>query len=56
MFVCDNCHDASKHIDLFRSRGRCEVCGKTAACIDCHYRQCDPPRPPKAAGPIQQGD
>ena len=44
MFLCDNCHDAKKHIDLFRSRGRCEVCGKTAAFIDCHYTTCDPPR------------
>ena len=43
MFLCDQCHDARVHVDLFRSRGRCEGCGKTAACIDCHYLRCDPP-------------
>ena len=46
MFLCNKCHDAKKHMDLFRSRGRCEGCGKVADCIDCHYAQCF--TPPKA--------
>lgn len=44
MFLCDACHDASKHVDLFRSRGKCEGCGKVAACIDCHRQVCNPPK------------
>lgn len=43
MFLCDKCHDASQHVG-FRSLGRCEGCGKSAACIDCHYSVCEPPK------------
>jgi hypothetical protein len=44
MFLCDACHDPSKHIDLFRSVGLCEGCGRKAACIDCHYPRCPAPK------------
>lgn len=44
MFLCDKCHDAKKHLAIFRSFGRCESCGKRAACIDCHYMNCDAPQ------------
>ena len=44
MFCCDECHDARKHPTGYRSLGRCEVCGKMAACIDCHNMTCDPPK------------
>jgi hypothetical protein len=42
MFLCDKCHDPEQHIALFRSYGRCEGCGKTAPCIDCHIMNCHP--------------
>lgn len=44
MFLCNKCHDSKKHMDLFRSRGRCEGCGKVADCIDCHYAKCYTPK------------
>jgi hypothetical protein len=47
MFLCDKCHDANKHIDLFRSNGRCEGCGKVRLCIDCHYPVCNAPKTKK---------
>jgi hypothetical protein len=47
MFLCDNCHDATKHPAIFRSRGQCECCGKVANCIDCHYQVCNAPKPKK---------
>lgn len=40
MFLCDDCHDAKKHFDIFRSFGTCEGCGKSAICIDCHFDRC----------------
>lgn len=45
MFLCDDCHNPANHVGLFRSRGPCEGCGKVAACIDCHLRNCMPPQP-----------
>jgi hypothetical protein len=42
MFLCDKCHDASKHGSAFRSFGPCEGCGRVAACIDCHQQTCKP--------------
>lgn len=44
MFLCDRCHDVSRHIvTLFQSLGRCEECGRTAPCIDCQNLVCPPP-------------
>ena len=40
MFVCDGCHQDHPNAlmcGLMRSHGRCEGCGKTTACNDCHY-------------------
>ncbi len=44
MFLCDDCHDPRQHIDIYRSLGACEGCGKRRACIDCHQQRCDPPK------------
>lgn len=48
MFVCDTCHDDRCVMtfieDAMRSHGRCEGCGKTAACLDCQGYKRLPPR------------
>ena len=41
MFLCEKCHPKDCDclgclVGLFRSYGRCEHCGVTAACFDCH--------------------
>lgn len=41
MFICQPCHDKSQCVNgliegVFASRGACEVCNKTANCLDCH--------------------
>lgn len=47
MFCCPSCHDLRKHeFEMFRSYGRCEMCGKTRSCIDCHLNDCNPPKKP----------
>jgi hypothetical protein len=50
MFVCDDCHDTrcptSFLEDFMRSRGRCEGCGKHAACADCQGYKHLPPLVP----------
>jgi hypothetical protein len=44
MFLCDNCHDPTRHNGWEGfSNGRCECCGKTAVCVDCHNQYCRPP-------------
>lgn len=51
MFVCNDCHDERCGNDFFeslmRSYGRCEGCGKAAACMDCQGYKHLPPRPPQ---------
>lgn len=42
MFLCENCHNEDNHLAMFRSRGLCEGCRRTANCIDCHYGDCRP--------------
>jgi hypothetical protein len=42
MFLCDTCHDPQNHLPYFRSQGKCEGCGRTASCIDCHRASCEP--------------
>lgn len=39
MFLCPPCHQATpcRNFMEFPSRGRCESCGQTANCVDCHY-------------------
>lgn len=44
MFVCASCHqyancDRGDLEAVFRSRGRCEMCGEVQTCLDC--RGCD---------------
>lgn len=50
MFVCDDCHDERCGMtiieEMMRSRGRCEDCGKSAACLDCQGYKHLPPKPP----------
>lgn len=43
MFLCLECHKKVEHpnkeieeIPFGMSYGRCEDCGKTAPCVDCH--------------------
>ncbi len=37
MFLCDTCHDDQGLCGMLaRSGGRCENCGESAACMDCH--------------------
>lgn len=45
MFLCGECHDKANckfphgefvDIELLVSWGKCEMCGKTEPCIDCH--------------------
>jgi hypothetical protein len=49
MFVCNDCHDERcpmEFIETFnRSYGKCEGCGKGAACYDCHGYKSLPPKP-----------
>lgn len=48
MFVCDDCHDERCGYtiieEMMRSGGRCEGCGKSAACLDCKGYRYLPPR------------
>lgn len=49
MFLCDSCHDPKCPMefaeDMMRSGGRCEGCGKYAACYDCHgYKLASKPK------------
>lgn len=44
MFLCDRCHDVDRHVDRFRSLGRCETCKRVAPCIDCHVQPCPAPK------------
>jgi hypothetical protein len=40
MFLCDPCHkkgDCPWDLVELLSRGRCENCGETAVCVDCHH-------------------
>ena len=40
MFLCETCHEKTKCPNLIihpGSHGRCEDCGETADCVDCHY-------------------
>lgn len=51
MFLCDTCHKGCPNSDLdtmFMSYGRCEGCGKTGGCADCHT---DFPRPKRRIKP-----
>ena len=36
MFLCRDCHPKGCTWCTFSSAGRCEGCGKTRACADCH--------------------
>lgn len=51
MFLCDRCHDVAAHLravpdrSLLESWGRCEACGQSAPCIDCHRLPCAAPTP-----------
>ena len=41
MFMCDDCHESDCPTGWLEdlgpgSYGRCEGCGKTAGCVDCH--------------------
>lgn len=60
MFVCEPCHDKSTcthwMIEGFmRSRGRCEVCGESADCLDCHgYKTA--PLPPEARAVLRDAE
>jgi hypothetical protein len=39
MFICHACHgDQRPCIHFVESRGRCEVCGKIAVCVDCRTK------------------
>lgn len=51
MFLCDDCHDPTKHHAMFRSLGKCEGCDRTLPCIDCHYMNCEPREPRHRAQP-----
>jgi hypothetical protein len=57
VFLCDTCHDKANCVFAFdalgsRSRGQCESCHQTAACIDCHgYGKGKPARWIKNAAP-----
>lgn len=55
MFLCDRCHDPKCPMEfmenVFRSRGRCEDCGKGAACYDCQGYKTRPSGPVVAASP-----
>lgn len=41
-FECNTCHTVAtgktheERFHFFQSYGRCETCGKTASCADCH--------------------
>src|SRR3989344_940946 len=38
MFICKPCMKDDQHFDfhMMKSRGPCEICGKTKVCADCH--------------------
>jgi len=48
MFLCSKCHVQYPNCFHFTgSHGRCEECGETGACVDCHgYIVHEPPKPP----------
>ena len=48
MFLCSKCHvDYPNCFHFSGSHGRCEECGKTGDCVDCHgYIVREPPKPP----------
>lgn len=58
MFVCPTCHEKPGWCDnafiegLMLSRGKCEVCGEVANCLDCHgYKYVQPKKPVKVEWP-----
>jgi hypothetical protein len=48
MFICEPCHTKANDCQMgfiegfMRSRGRCEMCGDVAACLDCHGYKAKP--------------
>jgi formate-dependent nitrite reductase cytochrome c552 subunit len=49
MFLCEECHDNERCFHFSGSYGRCEDCGKTAGCVDCHNPDAPAPRKRKPA-------
>ncbi len=36
MFLCEKCHGPKCQWEFGKSYGRCECCGRTDGCYDCH--------------------
>lgn len=47
MFICEDCHGKTgcKALHIAKSLGRCEVCGESKNCHDCHYHHVAGPKP-----------
>lgn len=59
MFLCDSCHEGDCPSGftegLMRSRGRCEGCGESAACVDCQgYKR--KPLPPEVVAALRDAE
>lgn len=53
MLLCNKCHRDRGCVHFVGSYGRCEGCGKTAACVDCkvHHAKNPPVIDPKTGLP-----